>query len=165
MVKIDKIPDRAFARVYLDELGTLGLKPLQLLPEIILTNDKSKKQFYVIQVVQFRDAFIIRDDMKKFEHLLQSLLDILKKKIEETFNVKPENPKITIDHDYFIISKGTSGKEVKSLYKEIDIDRRKLIAKIVEYERGFSVFIPLCIIFSMIYDMVYQNYVDVSNLV
>jgi len=165
MVKIDKIPDRAFTRIYLDELTTLGLKPLQILPEIILTNDKSKKQFYVVQVAQFRDAFVVRDDVKNFEHLIQSLLDTLKKKVEEEFGIKIENMKLTVDNDFLIISKNISGKELKSIYKEIVVEKRKIIMKMVEYERGFLILIPLCALFTIIYDKIYENYVDVTNLV
>lgn len=165
-IKIDKIPDRAFVRVSLEELGTtIAFKPFQILPEIVFANDKSKKQYYIVQVPQFRDAFVIRDDKKKFEQILSSIIEIVKKKAEDAFNAKLADAKISIDHDYFIISKNASGKEVKSSYKEVDVDKNRLIMKFAEYEKGYAVQVPLCSLFKILYDKIYEEYVDVSNLI
>ena len=166
MVRLDKIPERAFVRIALEEAETLELKPL-FLGELIATTEKNKKIFYVIRVYQFMDTFVICDNIKKFEHLIKNILTQFKEKAEGAFKIKMNDAKFIIKDDYFMIVLGDmNGKEIKSIYKEISIGQTKMIMKYTEYDdRTIVASVELSSLFRILYREIYENYVDVSDLV
>ena len=165
MVKIEKIPDRGFARLSLDEVSNIELKPLSSIPLISVT-EKNKKQLYVLPIPQFRDVFIVRDDLKKFEGLISSLLEILKKRAEDEFKISINNPNFIVK-EYFMIVSGTitEEKEIRTKYKETNIGDKKTIMKLSEYSNAIVVSFPLGTFYEILYSKIYENYVDVSDLI
>ena len=163
MVKIEKIPDRGFARLSIEEVANIQLKPISTLVSI---TEKNKKQFYVIPVPQFRDVFIVRDDLKRFEGLISSLLEMLKKKAEDEFKISISNPTFMIK-DYFMIVSGTitEEKEIRVKYKETSIEGKKTVMKFSEYSSAVAVSLPLATFYEILYNKIYENYVDVSDLI
>lgn len=163
--KIEKIPDRSFIRGSEEMLDGLEIKTLIDLPLVAMT-EKNKKQFYVLEANQFKDVFIIRDEMRRFENLVKSILEAFKKKAEEGFNINLENP-VFIFKDWFMIVSGviTEDKPIKEKYKEVEVLGKKTIMKLSEYSNALTVSTPICSLFEVFYNIIYENYVDVSDLI